>query len=253
MEINKYIDIPAEYYWALDDAIKEKQSKSDHYLKITAQRWTIETKKGKRGSLVIDQTKTLDKLKSRLARFSTVVRSTLVPNDHINVQSVAFVSGQFHVLSNYMGFISTARQPKYHLDTLETKRVITKHAILRWMVRNKSFDVDAALYSLGKAVTDLDTQIGVTTITQMIRPVGLTERQVFCHDGGVAILVIENPEEENYRHMKWALVTYISEDMVKDWNLSAVESEFPNVEKMTYEDFLSNYVSTKNLTEKKVH
>ena len=245
MQYNKYTDIPAEFRWALEEAIRVKQELTQKHLRTTIQRWSIETRSGKRGAVIVDQLATQNKLKKRLSKFGVVVRSSLVPSANVNIQSVVCIDEQFHVTSNYVGFEKTVMQSKYHLDILHTERIITKHAILRWMVRNNSKDVDAALFTLGKAIADLDTQIGKATIIEAIKPHGYTERQVICDDGGIAILVIDNPEEERYKYMKWALVTYISEDMIMDWNIEAAESEFPNVKKMTYQDFISsNYFSS---------
>lgn len=238
-------DIPVEAHWALSDAIKHYQELTDKKLRTTIQRWSIVTRNGKRGASIIDIKKTLERLKERLSKFSIIVRSAGSTNS-LNIQAVTFYDGEFRVSSFYVGFERTMMQQLYALDFVPTERIITKHAILRWLARNQSTDILEALSVLGKAVSDTDTQIGFKTIVESLKPSGYTERQVECRDGGVAFLVINNPEEERYRYMQWALVTYISKDMIKHWNMAEIESEYPNLKAMNYQDFL---VSGLGLTE----
>lgn len=230
-------DIPAEAHWALSDAIKHYNELTESKLKTTIQRWSVVTRSGKRGASLIDIKETLKRLQSRLSKFSIIVRSAGSKNS-LNVQAVTFFEGEFRVSSYYVGFEKTMMQRLYALDFVPTERVITKHAILRWLARNQSTDVSEALHVLGKAVSDTDTQIGLKTLAESLKPSGYTERQVECKDGGIAFLVINNPEEDRYRYMQWALVTYISKDMIKHWNTAAIESEYPNLQTMTYQDFL---------------
>lgn len=210
--------------------------KFDKYYKTTIQRWSVVEQRTKK-RVNVDVPATMTRLKQRVARYGVHVFSH-GNADSLRVFTASCDGDQFKLISHYVGFHGTMMQRPCSLDSVVTELVITRHAVYRWLERNKSDDVMEALRVLGLAIVHCDQKLGILLITEGLVSVGLAERQVECDDGGCAILVIENPEEENYRLMKWACVTYISKDMVRHWNKEAISSEFPNLKDPTFNDFI---------------
>ena len=111
-----------------------------------------------------------------------------------------------------------------------TQLVITHHAVMRWLTRNNSKDVEEAIIQLGTAMMKIDIELAQVYYTQDKFSFGLQERQVKCKDGGIAFVKVLNPEEGSYQLAEMLVTTYISKEMVQNWNRKSFNAEFPNLE-----------------------
>ena len=121
-------------------------------------------------------------------------------------------------------------QKEYRLNAQLIEWRISTHAVARFMERSNTINIDNALFVLGSAILDCEKKIGMLAIEDNLKPIGYTERQIICKDGGVAVVLIQDPSDEDYRTMSWDLVTYISPDLRNHWNDKAAKREFETLE-----------------------
>lgn len=125
----------------------------------------------------------------------------------------------------------------YFLEHRSSQAVISRHAIERWLERNESDDVEAALFDLSKAMTE-------SSIKMMVLKYGLdssfdhlTEYEAKCLSGGMAIIKTDTPEDESILTREFTLVTYLSADQLRHWNRDEIDSELQevNLEELRHE------------------
>ncbi|GAB7218302.1 hypothetical protein [Vibrio comitans] len=108
-----------------------------------------------------------------------------------------------------------------------TNIVFSRHAIERYLERMNSESVDRALTVMAKAVQQLNVDF-VQSLEEDASeiPCGEHDRQVETVDGGMAIIRVQDISENLWEKMNWVVLTYISADMVKDFNRRYAELGF---------------------------
>lgn len=198
----------------------------------------------KKNAILVDVNSSFERLKSRLDRFSILLNTSYEAPDDIRAAmravSVVVVDNEVKLLMSLVPLTPYYKQQKLKLNTVVSSMTISTHAILRWLTRNNSRDVENAIINLGHALVDVDREIGLKMVLQNLVPVGFNERQVKTRDGGIAFVIVPNPEVGQYKHAEMAVLTYISSDMMMDWNKQAIAQEYDNLHKATdYDDYLS--------------
>lgn len=196
-------------------------------METTAKRWNVVFGESRK-KVWLDVPKTGERLLERMNKCSQVIFAKSGING-ATLFAVTYTENKFRIVSVFVAYVDGMMQRKYALDYQTTEIVVSKHAIERWLERNESDNVAEAVRELAYSTIKLDNNLGVMTITKGVVPVGFVERQVACQGGGVAFIKVENPEEERYPNMKWTVVTYISDDMVRHWNDDAIAAEFDNL------------------------
>ena len=184
------------------------------------------TKKGKT-SVTIDIPATTKRLIDRVGRYSVVLCSQLAGTvASIYCFTILIDDHQFKGTSNLVPLGYGVIQQALKLDTQLIEWRISTHAVARFLERNNTTDIDHALFILGNAITDSDRKIGKLANESNLKVVGYCERQVICKDDGVAMILIHDPSDEDYRTTQWDLVTYISKEQRRHWNDEAAAMEF---------------------------
>jgi len=179
--------------------------------------------------------KTLDVAKTKLNTKRYLNKFAVVCACYTNdlglyTRAVTVIDKQLVLLCCFMPFVTRCSQPIFTIDIVISKITITRHALSRWLERNESEDYRAALKVLGSALFEEDQKLAGLAIQHKKIAVGTHERQVQCSDGGIAIVVINNPDEEHYKYMDWTLITYLDSSLLKSWNDEAVHSEYTNLQ-----------------------
>ena len=211
-------------------ALREMKEKYDSYFDSTTDRTAPFIKETRKKS-IIDLEKSDERIKERTARFSIHLASWIRP---CSIRSMSVVSNgiNFNVVSWLMPLNDSMIQQKFKLHGLNTGMVITKHALRRWLERNKSNDAKKGLEVLGKAILANEIEVSSATAFREKDVRGYHEVQFKTNDGGIAIIAFREEDDSIYgsfADMDMTLVTYISEDMVKNWNETKVNE---------YKDFL---------------
>ncbi|MEZ9709338.1 hypothetical protein AB4254_11720 [Vibrio breoganii] len=170
-----------------------------------------------------------DSLKRLEARLNTVgVFSHHEPctGDSFSAGFAANIDNQIRYCHAFYPITNRFLQEPRKLNIAVSNIVITKHAILRFMQHNKTLDALTAIQTLTNATHKLNTNIAKITVLEKQLPQGSHERQVFCSDGGIAIIKIDKVEDSRYQDMNWAVVTYISKKMVRDFNVELTNTPF---------------------------
>ena len=209
----------------------EMAAKRKRYQQQTIDRFepAISKLKKKKGQLsaLVDIPATTKRLIDRVGRYSVVLRTHIAGEvTSIYCFTITVDDHQFKGTSNLVPLGHGIAQQAFKLDTQLIEWRISTHAVARFLERNNTTDIDHALFILGNAITDCDRKIGKLANESNLKVVGYCERQVICSDGGVAMILIHNPSDENYRTMEWDLVTYISKDQRRHWNDEAAAMEF---------------------------
>ena len=217
---------------------KHKSAMAEQFIlrqRVTASRFepVIQKIKKVKGEpvVVINVEKTMDRVRQRLDKFTQLIAITFSkkPISVIYHLSVIVINDDYRMMHTVLPLAGGMIQEPLKLDMQPVDMIITKHAITRYLERNNSTNVNDALNVLGHAIHDCDTTLGILAIKHNLVPRGYCERQVKCLDGGIAIIILKDPTEEDYRKMDWILVTYLSPGMVKWWNIEAAESEYKDL------------------------
>lgn len=175
----------------------------------------------------IDSVKTMHNARRYLGRFSAVC-SCYCNHAGLYVRSMVVVNHKFVMLSCFMPFSDGYRQPVFTFDVQVTKIRVSQHALIAWLERNESANCHEGLTVIGAALVDEDQRLGELAIYNKKVASGSHERQIKCSDGGVAIVIIANPDEELYTRMVWTVVTYVDETRVRYWNEEKAASAYEN-------------------------
>lgn len=211
---------------------KEMALKFDRYHQATEARYEVViTRTRKTEALNIKQS--MERLNERTSRYCIPLIDPFLSGEpssdlaqSIRMFSVTVSDDQFKILSFIVPLVGFMIQPKFKLNSVISGMVITTHAIARYLERNKTTDINSALAVLGRAMIDCDRKLGEMQIFEKKLPIGYTERQIKCIDGGVAVVIIQDPSDNNYVSMEWAAVTYIDKSLINEWNNRKISENF---------------------------
>ncbi|MGR5486185.1 hypothetical protein [Vibrio alfacsensis] len=115
----------------------------------------------------------------------------------------------------------------YLIEHNITQAVISRHAIERWLERNDSDDIEAALIDLSTGMTESSLKMMMLKLESENTSFDhLTEYEVKCPSGGMGIIKTSTPDDDSLITREFTLVTYLSEDQLGHWNRDEIESVF---------------------------
>ncbi len=234
-----------KYKMIVRTAKLEFEQKHERYRQITKERTTV-VEKRTRKFVSIDIEATKKRLEERMSRFTVPVFNYVDKLQEPPVLiyiGVSYVDGAFRLLESQLPLNSTSR-PNLKINI--SQMIITNHAIERWLERNESSDYKESLLQLGHALLAMNHQLISKQFSDKQEVYGRVERQVECLDGGIAIVIVDQPEDTVLKHFcekDAVVVTYISSEMVNQWNEAKANEKFANVSEIDWSKKLPSEIA----------
>ncbi|MCD9475860.1 hypothetical protein GLP21_12365 [Photobacterium carnosum] len=221
--------------------------KFERYFQTTKNRFQVCTSRSRKRE-IIEINSTIERLKQRIERYSDIVsilynHEQQIKVSNVNYMSIGVVNNEFTLFNQSLFLRFNCAPPETQLTFLVTPQTISTHAVVRYLERNNTLDVKAAIVELGMALVDCAQELASHCAQTGLCPTGHTERNIKTINDGIAIIIIPDPSVLDYSEADWKVVTYISPDMVKDFNLRSHEAGFVLDDyAIEYKDDIRSYI-----------
>lgn len=215
---------------------RELSGLAEKYLSQASMRVNAAWNKGRKKQS-LNMEKTIVNINRYLNRF-TIPVSADINELRIRTNSVALINNQLTLVIGYFSFFDSNMQPNFEFSMTVSKKVISRHALSRWLKRNNSDDYKLGLNILCSGLLNEETALNMKAVHQGKISNGECERQIELSDGGVGFIAMINVADDDCvnSEMTWVLTTYIDKSIRCNWNDVNINSEYSNMIDNNIED-----------------